>query len=650
MAYVRAKGIEAGPDGGEALSAASLGLGEVGGRVTALVTPTTLSTPAAVSPIAPAIAPAIVLAGGSADFAAEAPQRFEHALELIASRDFKAAAEALDPAFLDPGADTAFQIAWAEALIDARAPEKSDEVFERLLADQRGNRDIHVAYSKRLHVRGLLRRAHEVLDEVADALPEDSRALQLYRRVKNLKAIIEAADGDELGVAEDARLRALRLATAAFETRVVRDLPQDRIGRISLITGSLGPGGAERQLTRTAAELEKLRRSEGKIGSFPVERSVEVVVRSHQPNGQHDFFLDDLRSAEVDLYEINVMPQARVTDLGVTDKTLLALLDFLPPKVNFGVRRLVHHFRQSQPEVVSIWQDGACLFAGLAAVIAGVPRIQLVIRGLPPVIRRHMFQPEYEVMYRALAAVPGVEFLSNSKAAARAYATWLDLPLERFAIVYNGVQRMASPSSESLDAQWQAFLAATAGGAEIIGGVFRFDTDKRPLLWIRFAARYAKTFPNARFLLVGGGRLLDDAIALAETLGVRDRILFVGRSTEVGYWMKRMDVLVLLSSFEGLPNVLIEAQFLGVPVVSTPAGGADECFIEGVTGHILGSADKTDLDEACVKVRSLVGRAQRAEIFEPAERDFLDLKFSIPRMLENFVSTSCGIPTETAAF
>ncbi|MEI6641075.1 MAG: glycosyltransferase [Novosphingobium sp.] len=630
MAYVQVKGIEAAPEESEVGNAAAL-------RLAAAVAPT-LVLPTLTSETAPA------------DLSInDAPEHFARALNLIAARDFKAAAAELDPVFLPAGSDIAFQIAWAEALIDARAPELSDQVFERLLAAYPGNREIHVAYAKRLHVRGLLLRAHAVLHAVADTLPQDSRSLQLYRRLVRLMAIFKAADGGPLDEDEDARMRALRLAIAAFENRPVRDLPKDRLGRISLITGSLGPGGAERQLTRTAAELEKRRRATGKVGDFAIDRPVEVVVRSHQPNGQHDFFLEDLRSAEVDLFEINTMPQARVTELGVDDKTLLALLDFLPPKVNFGTRRLVQHFRQSQPDVVSIWQDGACLFAGLAAVLAGVPRIQLVIRGLPPVIRRHMFQPEYEVMYRALAAVPGVEFISNSKAAARAYAEWLDLPLERFAIVYNGVQRMASASSEDLDTQWQDFLAATPDADHTVGGVFRFDTDKRPLLWIRFAARYAKAHPKARFLLVGGGRLLDDAIALAESLGVRDRILFVGRSTEVGYWMKHMDVLVLMSSFEGLPNVLIEAQFLGVPVVSTPAGGAAECFIEGVTGHILGSADKTDLDEACTKVRALVGRAHDPEIFEPATRDFLDAKFSVPRMLENFVSTSCGIFTESAA-
>ena len=52
---------------------------------------------------------------------------------------------------------------------------------------------------------------------------------------------------------------------------------------------------------------------------------------------------------------------------------LLQLLDYLPPSVNFGVRRLTPHFIESGTDVASIWQDGACLFAGLAG-----PRAALV--------------------------------------------------------------------------------------------------------------------------------------------------------------------------------------------------------------------------------------------------------------------------------
>ena len=46
------------------------------------------------------------------------------------------------------------------------------------------------------------------------------------------------------------------------------------------------------------------------------------------------------------------------------------------------------------------------------------------------------------------------------------------------------------------------------------------------------------------------------------------------------------DCFILTSKVEGLPNVIIEAQFCGLPVLTTDAGGAKECFIEGETGFL----------------------------------------------------------------
>ena len=564
------------------------------------------------------------------------------AQSLIADKRHREAAPLLDGVEVPEALALEFQLAWAEALHDAQLIEAGERLYLRLLDLHPGRPDVHLPYAKRLYNRGYLQRASVVIEPVAHRLQPDSKAFSLLKRIRALMPQLAQLEGREIAAHEDARLIALKHALAMFRTREIRTLPKDRIGRITLMTGSLGPGGAERQLSRTAAELENVRVRDGHVAGIAIERQVEVLVRSHGPEHQHDFYLKDLRDANVLLGEINHMPPVAPSHMGIADKALVSLLEFLPAKVNFGVRRLVARLRESDPDVVSMWQDGACLFAGLAALVAGVPKIQVVIRGLPPVIRRHMFQPDYEVMYRGLAEVPGVEFISNSKAAAVAYSEWLDIPIDRFSIVYNGVPRMACDSTEALDAQWNDFVARTADADQTIGGVFRFDTDKRPTWWVRFAYRYAKKHPKARFVVVGGGRLLDDCQRMAEELGVADRILFVGRSTDVGYWMKKMDVLVLMSSFEGLPNVLIEAQYLGVPVVSTPAGGASECFIEGVTGHILGCADKTDLNEACEKVHALLGRAQKPEIFEPATRDFLEPNFAVPRMIENFVKVTCG--------
>lgn len=166
----------------------------------------------------------------------------------------------------------------------------------------------------------------------------------------------------------------------------------------------------------------------------------------------------------------------------------------------------------------------------------------------------------------------------------------------------------------------------------------RLEPDKRPQLWIKLAALYLKQRPQARFVIVGDGRLHDNIVALAEELCVMDRLLLVGLSNHVGYWYSQMDAKVLLSRYEGLPNVLIEAQLLGVPVVSTPAGGAGECFEEDQTGHLLGDVEHPDLHEACDKVISIVDRVRADERLKGQSRHRAQTLFSLEAMLAKFLS------------
>ncbi len=549
--------------------------------------------------------------------------------------------------FGDP-ADGAAQMLKAELLYEAQEHDRARELFAFLIeADPDHRRDVSIRYAKRLFTDGLLGHAWELLEPVREYFGEGGKGDAYIKMVESLRALLMRLEGRPLARDENCRILAMKHAILYFRgRRVPRRRHFDSLGRLSLITGGLGPGGAERQLTRLAMELETARKRSGSVGGVVLDLPVEVVVRSHGPEKQNDFYLSDIASAGVELHQINEFAILPPAELGVRDPELLQLLNYLPPSVNYGVRRLTRHFAQSGTATASMWQDGACLFGGLAALLAGVPQIQLAIRGLPPSMRRHMFRPEYEVFYRAMAQVPGVSFISNSNSAASAYAEWLSVPAERFAIVYNGVEAMCAEPSPDCEQRWSSFVESTPEATHTVGGVFRFDTDKQPLLWIRFAARYLKRHLDARMLLVGGGRLFDKAVELAEEYGIANRILFVGRSTRVGFWMTKMDVLVLLSRFEGLPNVLIEAQYMGVRVVTTPAGGAAECLIDGVTGHVLGCAERPDYAQIVERAHEAAQRSSDSELFAPGgvARTFLDSHFSIPHMLAQYVRcTSSGL-------
>jgi glycosyltransferase involved in cell wall biosynthesis len=544
--------------------------------------------------------------------------------------------------FGDPD-DVKGQLAKADMFCAVGDKERGLAIFDSLVGLHPSATDVRIAYAKRLLAEGRLIRAHRMLEPIENKLAGKPRALELSKKTKTLFMLLQAKEGRVISDDEDARILAMKHAILRFRNRKLREKSGPGLGRLDLITGGLGPGGAERQLSRVAIELERARQAEGKVGEIELPDAPVVVVRSHGPEKQNDFFLGDVRRAGVELVELNSVKPLAPKAVGVTDPELLVLLDFLPPPVNYGVKRLTRHFIDRGTDTASAWQDGGCLFAGLAALIAGVPSIHFVMRGLPPSIRRHLYRPEYEPLYRAMAQIPGVSFFSNSHAAAKAYCEWLDLTPDRFSVVYNGVNAMPPEGEPDCEQMWSDFVLATQDATRTIGGVFRFDTDKQPNVWIRFAARFLQRHPDTRFVLVGGGRLQDGAMKMARKLGIDRRILFTGNSSTVGFWLDKMALKVLLSRFEGLPNVLIEAQYSGVPVVTTPAGGAAECLIEGVTGRVVSSCDKPDLAEVVAAAEQMLG-SERTELFAAggAGRQYLDERFSIPGMLQSFAAAVIG--------
>ena len=94
--------------------------------------------------------------------------------------------------------------------------------------------------------------------------------------------------------------------------------------------------------------------------------------------------------------------------------------------------------------------------------------------------------------------------------------------------------------------------------------------------------------------------------------------------------MEKMDAMILMSQYEGLPNVLIEAQSLGIPIVFTPAGGSAECCLPGETGEVLSDLELPDLHEACEKVTKLIALFKANPTLKVKAINFANSTFSIP--------------------
>ena len=82
-------------------------------------------------------------------------------------------------------------------------------------------------------------------------------------------------------------------------------------------------------------------------------------------------------------------------------------------------------------------------------------------------------------------------------------------------------------------------------------------------------------FPNDNLLIFGEGTQKEKLRALTKAYHMEERVFFMGESSTIEEEIKDAKVFVLSSNYEGLPNVVMEAMALGLPIISTdcPCGG-----------------------------------------------------------------------------
>ena len=366
----------------------------------------------------------------------------------------------------------------------------------------------------------------------------------------------------------------------------------DKAATLIFFSGQLGTGGAERQMTRIASAYQA-RIDAGQGGPAP-----QVWVKHANAATGADFYRAPLAEAGVPVRVMSEEPEGTLA--GIPDE-IAPLLDLLSPDIRHHTLQLTAMFREAETDVAYLWQDGGIVQSAIAAVLAGVPRIVTSFRGLPPNLRPQFFRSEMPVLYAALARLPHVTFTANSKRTAAAYENWLGLPAGTVQVIPNAIPGVAPEGDDSDQNFWFEVQAASEPCDKTVLGVFRFDDNKRPLAWIDAAARYLETADDTRFVMLGDGVLKDRARAHIDRLGLGHRIFLAGIRSNVGFYMHRANLLMHLAQMEGLPNVLIEAQLAGTPVLATPAGGTDEVVADGTTGVLLSDAEtlpEAELDAA----------------------------------------------------
>lgn len=204
----------------------------------------------------------------------------------------------------------------------------------------------------------------------------------------------------------------------------------------------------------------------------------------------------------------------------------------------------------------------------------------------------------------------------------------LGLPDERLTYIPNAIEPSEYPAQPDTTAARRR--AEIPDGKLVIGVVGRLSVEKGVDRAIRTLAKLKERVPNAQLHLIGDGPERAELEQLTVALGLTDAVHFWGWQSQAKSWYPMMDALLLPSHTEGLPNVVLEAMTMGVPVAATDVGGVRDLLDHGRCGVILGKDESTWAD----RIAYLLASPDRRDRIASLARDRIHNHYTFSKRME----------------
>jgi glycosyltransferase involved in cell wall biosynthesis len=136
----------------------------------------------------------------------------------------------------------------------------------------------------------------------------------------------------------------------------------------------------------------------------------------------------------------------------------------------------------------------------------------------------------------------------------------------------------------------------------LVGTVGRLVVAKSYDFLLQIAKEVCEKRPDVRFVLVGEGPLREELVEMRDSLGLTDKVVFLGARTDISELLAAMDLYVITSRREGLPVSLIEAMMAAKPIVSTSVGGIPEALSDNEDGILVEPRSVQSFAEAIVNL------------------------------------------------
>jgi glycosyltransferase involved in cell wall biosynthesis len=200
--------------------------------------------------------------------------------------------------------------------------------------------------------------------------------------------------------------------------------------------------------------------------------------------------------------------------------------------------------------------------------------------------------------------------------------------------IYNGIEKdeYCRPDKEIAYRRSSFRKKSDLGeNVPVIGVIGRLVWQKGFKYFIGAIPDVLKEFKDAKFLLVGEGKLEDELKVKSKKLKLEDKIIFTGFMDDIRDVLASIDILVIPSLQEGLPVVLLEAMAMKKPIVAANIEGIMEILENSVSGLLVPPRDIKALAEAVI---DLLKHEDKANQMGLAARRVVEERFGVDIMVQ----------------
>lgn len=237
------------------------------------------------------------------------------------------------------------------------------------------------------------------------------------------------------------------------------------------------------------------------------------------------------------------------------------------------IPKLVKIMRREKPDVVHTHLD-VIKYAVAAAKLCGIRRCIHTVHNVAHEEAEGRLQKLVNTLYFKLGwSVP----VALSPEVRNTIVSFYGLKEEKVPMIYNGVDLGKCLPKADYELSSPAVLLH----------VGRFNEQKNHKGLLEAFSQVLQSHPDCCLKLIGDGALEKETMQYAHSLGIREKVFFLGNQTNIYPFLREADVFLLPSKFEGMPMTIIEAMGTGLPIVASAVGGVPDMLEDGKSGILV---------------------------------------------------------------